>query len=383
MVSWKSITYQHRERITTNGIAKSWILSALHPFFVKISSPHSSFARQTIIVTGSNLGLGLETANHLVRLSVDKLILAVRNTLKGEKAKTYIENKTGKKGVVEVCSLDLSSYPSFDSFVERAAIFLRINVFLENAGISTNKFPFSQDNGSVLHSFLQMMLATMITIDPGLLLQLMSSQNSYYPCWYLQRYERWPRVLEWHYASRSWPPLFITLLHFPQKPTPKFLAQWIIKPLPRCYTVFWLQALKNSVWPNACTYNDLKRETSRDSELCESRLLRLRPGSRSSSGVQNSKLNLSPLDQGRLKNIGCRGYHGKWRHTWTVFDWYKDCKGHCCCGRERMISVSWANLFSRVSRFVESSEKIETASRVWEDLHTKLDEIQPNILGYI
>ncbi len=148
-------------------------------FFVKIPSPHASFAGQTVIVTGSNSGLGLEAANHLVRLNVDKLILAVRNTSKGEEAKTYIENKTGKKGVVEVWSLDLSSYPSVISFAERAATLPRIDVLLENAGISTDKFALSQDNELVLHSFLRKMLATMITIDPGLPLRPMSSRHSY------------------------------------------------------------------------------------------------------------------------------------------------------------------------------------------------------------
>ena len=38
----------------------------------------------TFIVTGANIGLGLETSRHLVRLGSKKVILAVRNIKAGE-----------------------------------------------------------------------------------------------------------------------------------------------------------------------------------------------------------------------------------------------------------------------------------------------------------
>ncbi|ERF74162.1 hypothetical protein EPUS_09246 [Endocarpon pusillum Z07020] len=62
-------------------------------FFVKLPIPIHSFSGQTIIVTGSNTGLGREAANHIVRLGVSKVILAVRKIRKGEDAKRYIEGQ--------------------------------------------------------------------------------------------------------------------------------------------------------------------------------------------------------------------------------------------------------------------------------------------------
>jgi hypothetical protein len=56
----------------------------------------------TYIVTGSNIGLGLEAARHLVGLGSAKVILAVRNTQAGEAAKKDIEATTGKTGVAEL-----------------------------------------------------------------------------------------------------------------------------------------------------------------------------------------------------------------------------------------------------------------------------------------
>ncbi|KAL4937880.1 hypothetical protein BDV06DRAFT_215561 [Aspergillus oleicola] len=73
---------------------------------------------KTYIITGGNSGLGLETARHLVAASADCVVLAVRNLESGEKAKNNIEESTGRKGVVKVRPIDMSSYASIQSFVE-------------------------------------------------------------------------------------------------------------------------------------------------------------------------------------------------------------------------------------------------------------------------
>jgi NAD(P)-dependent dehydrogenase (short-subunit alcohol dehydrogenase family) len=79
--------------------------------FVRPQYPTKSFAGQTVIVTGSNVGLGKEAARHIARLGVSKLILAVRNVDAGEEAKGDIESTTNcGKMVIEVWQLDLSSY---------------------------------------------------------------------------------------------------------------------------------------------------------------------------------------------------------------------------------------------------------------------------------
>lgn len=79
--------------------------------FVQPKYPTQSFAGQTIIITGSNVGLGKEAARHIARLGASKLILAVRNVEAGEEAKRDIENTTKcGKSVIEVWKLDLASY---------------------------------------------------------------------------------------------------------------------------------------------------------------------------------------------------------------------------------------------------------------------------------
>lgn len=110
--------------------------------FVTPAFPTASFAGQTVIVTGSNVGLGKEAARHFVRLGASTLILAVRNIKAGEEAKKDIETNT-KCGatVIEVWTLDLASYDSVKAFAKRASQLPRLDVLCENAGIAgSDKF---------------------------------------------------------------------------------------------------------------------------------------------------------------------------------------------------------------------------------------------------
>jgi NAD(P)-dependent dehydrogenase (short-subunit alcohol dehydrogenase family) len=105
--------------------------------FVKPAYPTTSFAGQTIIVTGSNVGLGKEAARHFARLGASKVILAVRNIKAGEAAKQEIEISTKcSTSVLEVWTLDLASYDSVKAFAKQASQLPRIDVLLENAGIA-------------------------------------------------------------------------------------------------------------------------------------------------------------------------------------------------------------------------------------------------------
>lgn len=130
----------------------SWFLGFLYSqFLVTPSTPVESFAEQTIIVIGSNTGLGLEAARHITRLNAAKVILAVRNTSKGEAAKRSIEESTGRRGVIEVWPLDLSSYQSVKQFAARATKELkRIDVLLENAGMMVTKFEITEEDESTM-----------------------------------------------------------------------------------------------------------------------------------------------------------------------------------------------------------------------------------------
>ena len=98
------------------------------------------------MVTGSNIGLGLEAARWFVKLDAAKVILAVRTIEKGEEAKRDIEASTKRTGVVEVWSLDLSSYESVKQCAKRAEGLERLDVLVENAGILSWQFKMMEDN---------------------------------------------------------------------------------------------------------------------------------------------------------------------------------------------------------------------------------------------
>ena len=118
-------------------------------FFVKLPVPTQSFAGQTIIITGSNTGLGREAACHVVKLGAAKVILAVRNLSKGEAAKKYISTHSARldaQDLIEVWELDLSHYESVKAFAKQAESLDRIDAVIQNAGISTNQFTVAEDN---------------------------------------------------------------------------------------------------------------------------------------------------------------------------------------------------------------------------------------------
>lgn len=121
-------------------------------FFVTPQYPTRSFANETCIVTGANVGLGKEAARHLARLGASKLILACRNTSAGEEARQDII--TGTKvapSTIEVWALDLGDYTSVKAFAKRASDELdRIDVVIENAGIATGEFKLVEGHESTV-----------------------------------------------------------------------------------------------------------------------------------------------------------------------------------------------------------------------------------------
>ena len=109
--------------------------------FVTPKFPTTRCDGQTVIVTGSNTGLGKEAARHFARLGASKVILAVRNTSAGEEAKKDIQSTTKcAADVLEVWKLDLGDYKSVSDFAERASKLKRIDVLLENAGVAGTKW---------------------------------------------------------------------------------------------------------------------------------------------------------------------------------------------------------------------------------------------------
>ncbi|KAI1502833.1 short-chain dehydrogenase [Biscogniauxia marginata] len=127
-------------------------------------------AGRTFIVTGSNSGIGFETAKHLVQLQAAKVILAVRNTKAGERARADIEAATAahdssRKGVAEVWPLDLANYASVRAFARRATADLeRIDGLIESAAISLDRWLVAEGSeiSVTVNVFSTMLLAVLL-----------------------------------------------------------------------------------------------------------------------------------------------------------------------------------------------------------------------------
>ena len=107
--------------------------------YTSLPHPTKKITNQTIIITGSNTGLGLEAARHFVRLDAAKVILAIRSISKGETAAASISASEKRPGVLEVWELDLASW-----FAERVKSLERLDVVVENAGVFVYSFSMAQ-----------------------------------------------------------------------------------------------------------------------------------------------------------------------------------------------------------------------------------------------
>ena len=128
---------------TAHGVGSTLISN----LFVKLPYPEAQFNGQTIIVTGSNTGLGFEASKHLCRLGVEKLIMGVRTLEKGEAARSEILEITKRDpATIEVWQIDMESYDSIKRFADRAASLPRLDGLVANAGILTTVFGLAEDN---------------------------------------------------------------------------------------------------------------------------------------------------------------------------------------------------------------------------------------------
>ncbi|KAJ2902014.1 hypothetical protein MKZ38_001107 [Zalerion maritima] len=117
----------------------------------------SSVQGKTYIVTGSNIGLGLECSRHLACLGAGKVVLAVRDTkAKGPAAKQdlikSLPSIPNLESVIEVWHLDMSSNASVTSFVSRAEQELsRIDAVVLNAATATGDWEEAEGMESTVH----------------------------------------------------------------------------------------------------------------------------------------------------------------------------------------------------------------------------------------
>ena len=104
----------------------------------------TTFEGRTVIVTGSNTGVGYATALKYVQLAATTVILGVRSLQKGEVAKAQIEKVTGRAGVVQVWQLDMANFESIDAFAKRAESLKKLDVAILNAGVLSRTFKLSE-----------------------------------------------------------------------------------------------------------------------------------------------------------------------------------------------------------------------------------------------
>lgn len=130
------------------GYATTFLYSQ---FFTKLPYPNTSFANQTVIVTGSNTGLGLEAARHIARLGAAKVILACRTLTKGQAAAADITaSEHLKSDRIEVWELDLSSHGSVKAFAQRVQQLDRLDALIQNAGILTYHYRLEEGDESTI-----------------------------------------------------------------------------------------------------------------------------------------------------------------------------------------------------------------------------------------
>jgi NAD(P)-dependent dehydrogenase (short-subunit alcohol dehydrogenase family) len=118
--------------------------------FVTPPTPKDDYTGKTVIVTGSNVGLGKEAARHFTALNASTVVLAVRSLEKGEAARKDIESSTGRKDAVRVMHLDMSSYQSVLDFASKAKELERVDIAILNAGVNRGVWEtFEKDESTI------------------------------------------------------------------------------------------------------------------------------------------------------------------------------------------------------------------------------------------
>ncbi|CAM1509474.1 Fc.00g032130.m01.CDS01 [Cosmosporella sp. VM-42] len=101
---------------------------------------NTDLSGKSVIVTGSNTGLGLECAHQLLSYKLSRLVMAVRSTTKGESAAAKLRERYPSADV-NVWQLDMASYDSIRAFVARVDKELPcLDIAILNAGMGFTPF---------------------------------------------------------------------------------------------------------------------------------------------------------------------------------------------------------------------------------------------------
>lgn len=104
--------------------------------WVDLTKEEYEVSGKTFLITGGNVGLGYQAAKEIARRSNDvKVVLACRNTTKGNEAVTSLKKETGNDNI-SCMKLDLASIASVNEFIKEVqSKYESIDVLICNAGV--------------------------------------------------------------------------------------------------------------------------------------------------------------------------------------------------------------------------------------------------------
>jgi NAD(P)-dependent dehydrogenase (short-subunit alcohol dehydrogenase family) len=110
--------------------------------------PRDNLTGRTILITGANSGLGLDASKLLAQLNCSTIVVACRSFAKGEKAKEAILQSLSashkQPPSVIVFELDLGSFSNVVAFSERCKDLPRLDAAILNAGVSLTEFSLTE-----------------------------------------------------------------------------------------------------------------------------------------------------------------------------------------------------------------------------------------------
>jgi NAD(P)-dependent dehydrogenase (short-subunit alcohol dehydrogenase family) len=105
------------------------------PMKAEVLPTDLSFEGQSVLITGTTGGLGLETAIHYVNLGANPVHITARSAVRGAETQKVIEQRTGKKGIIRVWVLDMDTFAGVQGFMEAWKNDVKeIDIVLLNAG---------------------------------------------------------------------------------------------------------------------------------------------------------------------------------------------------------------------------------------------------------
>lgn len=126
------------------------LLGAIHRQFTtpKLLPAGTRLDDQTVVVTGSNGGVGFAACRELLKLGPSHLILAVRSRTRGEEAAQELRNEVADSNIrISVWILNMESYESIQQFAEKCATLPRLDIVILNAAVMKYQYELHPDTG--------------------------------------------------------------------------------------------------------------------------------------------------------------------------------------------------------------------------------------------